>query len=268
MCVICPPQYMSHVRIYCWACSLLWLVMTSMRKMSLKMHSHRKNSTHISKRDDEENRQKEIEERKAKFELRQSENERLADMLVNAQRDAQRTNKKKGKLMRKQEQILRANDLDEMGLDNVDDESDEEVKALQKLKELNGQHNEANIPSHCDEKDDESSKSYSSDDEWNQDLLDRAILQRHEDIKVCLPFGETLCVVSKRENESSNENDDLKREVYFYQQAMEAVRNGRKELEAENVPHFRPTDYFAEMLKNDEHMARIKQNLLFEKKKK
>jgi len=52
-------------------------------------------------------------------------------------------------------------------------------------------------------------------------------------------------------------NDDLTRELAFYKQALEAAKEGRKRLLAEGVPFSRPADYFAEMVKDDEHMERV-----------
>jgi len=52
-------------------------------------------------------------------------------------------------------------------------------------------------------------------------------------------------------------NDDLNRELAFYKQALEAAQEGRKKLSAEGVPFSRPSDYFAEMIKDDEHMEKV-----------
>ncbi|KAG0649059.1 EBNA1-binding [Hyphodiscus hymeniophilus] len=59
-------------------------------------------------------------------------------------------------------------------------------------------------------------------------------------------------------------SDDLNRELAFYSQSLSAVREARKLLKAEGVPFTRPTDYFAEMVKADEHMAKIKAKLIDE----
>jgi len=52
-------------------------------------------------------------------------------------------------------------------------------------------------------------------------------------------------------------NDDLNRELAFYKQALGAVQEGRKRLLAEGIPFSRPADYFAEMIKDDEHMDKV-----------
>jgi rRNA-processing protein EBP2 len=50
----------------------------------------------------------------------------------------------------------------------------------------------------------------------------------------------------------------------FYAQSLFAVKEARKQLKAEGAPFTRPTDYFAEMVKADEHMAKIKAKLIDE----
>ncbi|KAI0471662.1 eukaryotic rRNA processing protein EBP2-domain-containing protein [Xylariaceae sp. FL0804] len=58
--------------------------------------------------------------------------------------------------------------------------------------------------------------------------------------------------------------DDLKRELAFYAQSLAAARLGRTRLRAEGVPFARPTDYFAEMAKDDGHMERVRAKLVDE----
>ena len=49
--------------------------------------------------------------------------------------------------------------------------------------------------------------------------------------------------------------------VASYNQALEAVEVGRQRVLAAGVKFDRPNDYFAEMVKSDDHMARIRQRL-------
>ncbi|KAK6834911.1 hypothetical protein PG987_009605 [Apiospora arundinis] len=58
--------------------------------------------------------------------------------------------------------------------------------------------------------------------------------------------------------------DDLKRELAFYGQALEHVKQARSMLRAENVPFSRPKDYFAEMVKDDGQMEKVKARLVEE----
>lgn len=59
-------------------------------------------------------------------------------------------------------------------------------------------------------------------------------------------------------------NDDLQRELAFYEQALTATTLCRKKLKADSIPFARPDDYFAEMVKDNEHMFKIKQKIVEE----
>lgn len=50
-----------------------------------------------------------------------------------------------------------------------------------------------------------------------------------------------------------------------YKQALHAAIEGRKRTDALNIPFTRPADFFAEMVKTDEHMERVRQKLLDER---
>ena len=62
----------------------------------------------------------------------------------------------------------------------------------------------------------------------------------------------------------SDVNDDLTRELAFYKQSIEAANAARTRLKVEGVLFSRPTDYFAEMVKSDEHMRKIKSKMVEE----
>ncbi len=53
-------------------------------------------------------------------------------------------------------------------------------------------------------------------------------------------------------------HDDLARETAFYKVALAAVKEGRARLARHKVPYKRPEDFFCDMLKSDEHMARVR----------
>lgn len=61
-------------------------------------------------------------------------------------------------------------------------------------------------------------------------------------------------------------NDDLKREAAFYTQALEGTREAFEKLQSMGLPFLRPPDYYAEMVKTDSHMEKVKRRLLSEKK--
>ena len=75
------------------------------------------------------------------------------------------------------------------------------------------------------------------------------------------PFSEHQSVISAVQISIPDINDDLNRELTFYKQCLDAVNEGRSLLKREGVPFTRPTDYFAEMVKTDEHMGKIKQKM-------
>jgi len=80
-----------------------------------------------------------------------------------------------------------------------------------------------------------------------------------------LDWMENLCINYKTEQEI-DVNDDLTREMAFYTQALEGTRDAYDKLQALGVPFLRPPDYYAEMVKSDSHMLKVKDKLLFQKK--
>lgn len=57
-------------------------------------------------------------------------------------------------------------------------------------------------------------------------------------------------------------SDDKVREQALYAQSLAAATEARQRLRKEGVPFTRPTDYFAEMLKDDGHMTKVKAKLV------
>ncbi|KAG9584479.1 Ebp2-domain-containing protein, partial [Aureobasidium melanogenum] len=79
-----------------------------------------------------------------------------------------------------------------------------------------------------------------------------------------LPFSENQTIVSDAPTEIPDIDDDLNRELAFYKQSLDAVTKARALLKKEGIPFSRPADYFAEMVKSDEHMGKIKSKLIDE----
>lgn len=77
-----------------------------------------------------------------------------------------------------------------------------------------------------------------------------------------LPFTDHQSLTTAEPVTITDVSDDLNRELAFYQQCLSAVREARTRLRAEGAPFTRPTDYFAEMVKADEHMAKVKGKLV------
>jgi rRNA-processing protein EBP2 len=79
-----------------------------------------------------------------------------------------------------------------------------------------------------------------------------------------LAFSDHQSVTTDAPVTITDVSDDLNRELAFYAQSLSAVKEARANLKAEGAPFSRPTDYFAEMVKADEHMAKIKAKLIDE----
>lgn len=77
-----------------------------------------------------------------------------------------------------------------------------------------------------------------------------------------LPFSTHQSLTTSAPVSIPDIEDDLNRELAFYAQSLSAVQEARKLLKAEGVPFTRPTDYFAEMVKSDEHMGKVKGKLV------
>ena len=64
-------------------------------------------------------------------------------------------------------------------------------------------------------------------------------------------WAETFEIIAPKPLECDDIHDDLKREVAFYDLALEAVQLGRKACQKAGVEFSRPDDFFAEMVKSD-----------------
>ena len=79
-----------------------------------------------------------------------------------------------------------------------------------------------------------------------------------------LPFSATQSVTSREPVQIKDVEDDLTRELAFYKQSLDAVKEGRERLRKEGVPFARPADYFAEMVKSEEQMGKVRQKMVDE----
>lgn len=79
-----------------------------------------------------------------------------------------------------------------------------------------------------------------------------------------MPFSEHLTLSTPAAVDIPDINDDLNRELALYSQSLSAVQEARRLLKKEDkdFPFSRPSDYFAEMVKDDEQMARVKSRLI------
>ena len=79
-----------------------------------------------------------------------------------------------------------------------------------------------------------------------------------------VPFSIHQSITTSEPVVISNVDDDLSRELAFYKQSLDAANEARIKLKKEGIPFSRPTDYFAEMVKSDEHMGQIKSKIMDE----
>ena len=75
---------------------------------------------------------------------------------------------------------------------------------------------------------------------------------------------ETLEITATDPIEADDAEDEKEssRELAFYNQALAAVKSAQARLTKLDVPFLRPDDYFAEMLKTDQHMGKVKARLI------
>jgi len=126
-----------------------------------------------------------------------------------------------------------------------------------------------------------------SDDEEEKENVERkpyndqdGLLSELKKIKVDLDWSQTLQVSTDTSKLDQSEvkveaiktndkdlNDDFKREMHFYHQAQMAAREALNRLASLGIPTERPEDYFAEMVKSDSHMQKVRKKLLEKKDK-
>jgi rRNA-processing protein EBP2 len=94
------------------------------------------------------------------------------------------------------------------------------------------------------------------------------IMKKMEEIQLSkyLPWIHTLTLHSFKPLEVVDFDNDLERELAFYNQALLSANEAINRLSRQNIPCIRPDDYFAEMIKSDEHMMKIQNKLLHSKK--
>ncbi|KAL5040530.1 rRNA-processing protein EBP2 [Batrachochytrium dendrobatidis] len=95
-----------------------------------------------------------------------------------------------------------------------------------------------------------------------------ALLARLDDIKhgSFLSWHETQTITSQTatSDDVPDVNNDLERELAIYKQSLEAAKAARDLCSQYKIPFSRPSDYFAEMVKSDQHMYRVRQRLVEE----
>ncbi|EPS39225.1 hypothetical protein H072_6999 [Dactylellina haptotyla CBS 200.50] len=175
-------------------------------------------------------------------------------------------------------------DSDSEDDDEDDDEDEEEEDEDEEMEEAtsNGKPKAPKPIENADEEDDDEeddediplSEISEEDEDPEADIIPRqkltidnhsALLSSHASIslpiKKSTPFSLHQTLTTANPVEIKDVHDDLTRELAFYTQALDAAKQGRALLLSEGVPFTRPTDYFAEMVKSEEHMGLIKDRM-------
>ena len=77
------------------------------------------------------------------------------------------------------------------------------------------------------------------------------------------PFSDSQVITSSLPTVDSiiEVEDDFSREIAFYKQSLDAATQARMLLREEAASFSRPRDFFAEMVKSDDHMGKIKRKM-------
>lgn len=166
--------------------------------------------------------------------------------------------------------------IDYAGIDDSESESsdEEDLEGLQELAEIEAAES-AEASDDEDEEDIPMSDLEDLDDSDKEDMIPHQRLTINNTTALTaalnrialpknLPFSENQCITTEEPVNITDASDDLNRELAFYAQSLAAVKSARAILKAEGAPFSRPNDYFAEMVKADEHMAKIKAKLIDE----
>ncbi|KAI0667712.1 eukaryotic rRNA processing protein EBP2-domain-containing protein [Trametes maxima] len=147
------------------------------------------------------------------------------------------------------------------GIGEQDSEDEEDEEAAQ---EGDGQSEDEAIP--VDELSDEEVLDEDAMPRQKVEIDNKIALERIRStiaLPASLPWTETLAVTYPESIEVDVE-DDLNRELAFYKQALHSAQAAKALAQKHKFPFTRPADYFAEMVKSDAHMERIRQRLLDE----
>ncbi|KAK2744411.1 rRNA-processing protein and EBNA1-binding protein ebp2 [Myotisia sp. PD_48] len=151
--------------------------------------------------------------------------------------------------------------------DDLETEKENEIEAIENSDEEENQDEESEM-----EEDEDIPLSELSGDEAvdviphqrltiNNSAAIRASLKRITLVHDHTTFSEHQSLTSTLPMDIPDPNDDLTRELAFYKVCAAATKTARALLKKEGIPFSRPTDYFAEMVKDDEHMTKIKKKL-------
>ena len=152
------------------------------------------------------------------------------------------------------------------------------LKAYQKEKNMTSKENEREEENLKEEillmEEEEKEKGYLNEEEEinlteeldkKTEKIKNDLLKYYSQKNIKYDWLENLSIISKEEvNKNLNPDDDIKRELIFYNIAKETAIEGLKNLKKFGEKINRPDDYFVEMLKSDEQMGNIKKQIIKE----
>ena len=161
------------------------------------------------------------------------------------------------------------NDEESSEEDKPDVESESEVEEDKKAEvgkdqQINDESDDDSENDHENEKDDDDDEEEEEQYDALYDSNSKALIAKVNELvaeKKDFSWVETFDIVSstplpfgQKDAETGVKidiQDDVKREVAFYNMALEAVEDARMKCKESNVPFTRPDDFFAEMVKSD-----------------
>lgn len=236
--------------------------------------------------DEEDAEQLEIEELQNKETLSKKEKRRLKKLLEKAEQRKQNQDESENDEDEDEDEETEETALDYKTLAESEDESEEEEQVEEALEE-----NEEEDEEEEEEEEDEEEEKEEEEVKDEEDVpLSDAELDSDGDVvphskltinnvgalkqslaRIQLPwakhaFTEHQSILSPERAEEGIKDiyDDTERELAFYKQGLDAAKQGKATLLKLKVPFTRPLDYFAEMVKSDEHMDKLKSKLLKE----
>ncbi|EGG03590.1 uncharacterized protein MELLADRAFT_49455 [Melampsora larici-populina 98AG31] len=98
----------------------------------------------------------------------------------------------------------------------------------------------------------------------NTKALQKLLDLMKEKSSLQLDFFETQTIQSTSATQVPDVNDDIGLEVELYKQALQGAKEAYQTFQKSSKEFFRPNDYFAEMIKSDAHMEKIRLKLISE----
>lgn len=187
--------------------------------------------------------------------------------------ESQTLSKKAKRQLKKQEKKLNLQKLEHSDSESEIENEDEDDKIEENKK---GEENEEEQEEEQEEEEDVPLSEVEFDSDADIVPHSKLTINNGKALKHCLErvqlpwskhsFEEHQSVISANNTDSTIKDiyDDTERELAFYKQSLDAVTIAHEKLNKLKIPFLRPLDYFAEMVKTDEHMDKIKGKLLTE----